>query len=99
MNKKLREVPDSNSGLKKLPSDVRNKMGYMKNGGPTKKASSKKVLIKGADVSALTKRQQDTMKKHSKHHTSKHMKSMTSMMKKGKTFSQAHKEAQKKVGS
>ena len=99
MKKQLRQVPKGNTGLSKLPDDVRNKMGFMKDGGPTKKTSSKKVMIKGADVSALTKRQQDTMRKHSEHHTSKHMKSMTSMMKKGKTFSQAHKEAQKKVGS
>ena len=58
----------------------------------------KKVMIKGADVSALTARQQTTMKKHSVHHTGKHMKAMTVMMKKGKTFTQAHKAAQKKVG-
>jgi hypothetical protein len=70
-----------------------------KKGRPAKKTSKKKVMIKGADVSALTKRQQDVMKKHSKHHTGKHMKSMTAMMKKGKTFTQAHKAAQKKVGT
>ena len=29
-------VPESNKGLKKLPKDVRNKMGYMKNGGKVK---------------------------------------------------------------
>tara|TARA_R100001591_G_scaffold30696_3_gene41621 strand:+ start:6158 stop:6379 length:222 start_codon:yes stop_codon:yes gene_type:complete len=58
----------------------------------------KKVMIKGADVSALTTRQQATMKKHSVHHTGKHMKAMTAMMKRGKTFTQAHKAAQKKVG-
>tara|TARA_R100001480_G_scaffold22286_1_gene32434 strand:- start:259 stop:561 length:303 start_codon:yes stop_codon:yes gene_type:complete len=98
-NKKLREVPESNTGLAKLPEDVRNKMGFMKVGGATKKTPTKKVMIKGADVSGLTKRQQKTMKKHSEHHTSKHMKSMTDMMNKGKTFSQAHKAAQKKVGS
>ena len=58
----------------------------------------KKAMIKGADVSALTTRQQATMKKHSVHHTGKHMKAMTAMMKRGKTFTQAHKAAQKKVG-
>lgn len=47
---------------------------------------------------ALTKRQEDTMKKHSVHHSKKHMDSMRSMMLKGKTFGQAHKEAMKKVG-
>jgi hypothetical protein len=29
----LKEVPDDNPGLSKLPTDVRNKMGYMKKGG------------------------------------------------------------------
>ena len=58
----------------------------------------KKVMVKGVDISGLTKRQQVTMKKHAKHHTGKHMKSMTNMMKRGKSFTQAHKAAQKKVG-
>tara|TARA_R100000664_G_scaffold24465_1_gene34268 strand:+ start:278 stop:475 length:198 start_codon:yes stop_codon:yes gene_type:complete len=58
----------------------------------------KKVTVKGADLSSLTKRQQDTMKKHAVHHTGKHMKMMANMMKRGKTFTQAHKAAQKKVG-
>ena len=47
---------------------------------------------------ALTKRQQTTMKKHSKHHTKKPMDSMTKAMKNGKTFTKAHKLAMKKVG-
>ena len=36
MNKKLREVPEGNKGLSKLPTDVRNKMGFMKKGGAVK---------------------------------------------------------------
>ena len=32
----LKEVPDDNPGLSKLPTEVRNKMGYMKEGGKTK---------------------------------------------------------------
>ena len=64
----------------------------------TKAKKTKKVMIKGADVSSLTARQQATMKRHSVHHTGKHMKAMTAMMKRGKTFTQAHKAAQKKVG-
>tara|TARA_Y100001963_G_scaffold134660_1_gene195490 strand:+ start:46 stop:303 length:258 start_codon:yes stop_codon:yes gene_type:complete len=63
-----------------------------------KKTAKKKVMVKGADLSSLTARQQDTMKKHSVHHTGKHMKMMANMMKRGKTFTQAHKAAQKKVG-
>jgi len=56
------------------------------------------VKIKGVDVSKLTKRQQDTMKKHAKHHTKKHIQYMTNSINKGTTFSKAHKNAQKKVG-
>ena len=56
------------------------------------------MKVKGVDISSLTKRQQATMKKHSKHHTKKHMDSMTKAMKKGKTFTKAHKLAMKKVG-
>jgi hypothetical protein len=29
----LKEVPEENTGLSKLPTEVRNKMGYMKDGG------------------------------------------------------------------
>jgi hypothetical protein len=32
----LKEVPEDNTGLAKLPTEVRNKMGYMKEGGKTK---------------------------------------------------------------
>ena len=34
--KKLKPVPPKNKGLKKLPKQVRNKMGYMKKGGRVK---------------------------------------------------------------
>ncbi len=56
------------------------------------------VKIKGVDVSSLTKRQQQSMKKHSKHHTKKHIQYMTNSIKRGSTFTKAHKNAQKKVG-
>ena len=56
------------------------------------------VKIKGVDVSSLTKKQQQSMKKHSKHHTKKHIQYMTNSMKRGSTFTKAHKNAQKKVG-
>ena len=46
----------------------------------------------------LTQRQKDTLKRHSSHHTKKHMDSMKTMMKGGKTFGEAHKIAMKKVG-
>ena len=56
------------------------------------------VKVKGVDVSSLTKTQQDSMKKHSKHHTKKHLQYMANSIKRGSTFSKAHKNAQKKVG-
>ena len=49
----------------------------------------------------LTKRQSDAMKKHSKHHTKKHMDEMTKLMTRTRnpmTFTQAHKATMKKVG-
>jgi len=55
----LKEVPEDNVGLSKLPEDVRNKMGYMKDGGevwnkprpkglgaPKKMSSAKKAKAK-----------------------------------------------------
>ena len=36
VKKKLKPVPPKNKGLKKLPKQVRNKMGYMKKGGRVK---------------------------------------------------------------
>ncbi len=46
----------------------------------------------------LTKRQKETLSRHSKHHTKKHMDFMKRMMHKGKTFTESHKAAMKKVG-
>ena len=47
---------------------------------------------------ALTKRQQTTLQKHTKHHTSKHMAFMRKKMNAGMSFTQSHKLAMKKVG-
>tara|TARA_R100000700_G_scaffold25256_1_gene32005 strand:+ start:2364 stop:2519 length:156 start_codon:yes stop_codon:yes gene_type:complete len=49
---------------------------------------------------SLTKRQKTTLKKHSKHHTSKHMSLMRRLMsgKQNKSFTEAHKIAMKDVG-
>ena len=47
---------------------------------------------------ALTKRQKQTLSKHAKHHTLKHMRLMRKLMNEGKSVTQAHNEAQKKVG-
>ena len=47
---------------------------------------------------ALTDRQKTTLKKHSVHHSSKHMKEMKLAMNKGISFTKAHKIALKKKG-
>jgi len=46
----------------------------------------------------LKKRQEEAMKKHSEHHSKKHMDLMRQLMRDGKTFTEAHKLAIKKVG-
>jgi len=56
------------------------------------------MKVKGVDVSKLTKRQQNTMKKNSKHHSKKHIAYMHNSMRRGATFTQAHKRAMKAVG-
>lgn len=51
MNKQLKNVPEGNKGLKKLPTDVRNKMGYMAKGGAVMKAKGGSVkMAKGGSV-------------------------------------------------
>ena len=63
-----------------------------------KKTSKSPKSIKGVSISGLDTRQANAMVKHSKHHTAKHLKMMATAMKNGKTFSESHKIAQKKVG-
>jgi len=46
----------------------------------------------------LTAKQKSVLLKHKKHHSSKHMSLMKKLMKDGKSFTVAHKTAQKKVG-
>ena len=57
------------------------------------------MKVKGVDMSGLSIRQQQTMKKHSQHHTKRHMEYMRNSMVRGATFTQAHKRAQKAVGT
>tara|TARA_R100000657_G_C4662574_1_gene106321 strand:- start:698 stop:934 length:237 start_codon:yes stop_codon:yes gene_type:complete len=71
----------------------------LSDGGVGSKKKTKKVTVKGVDISGLNTRQQNLMKDHSVHHTKKHMKMMATMMKNGKTFTESHKAAQKKVGT
>ena len=47
---------------------------------------------------ALTPRQKETLKRHAKHHTAKHMASMRKDMMAGMSFTASHKKAMKKVG-
>tara|TARA_Y100001937_G_C7033184_1_gene291052 strand:+ start:32 stop:205 length:174 start_codon:yes stop_codon:yes gene_type:complete len=56
------------------------------------------MKIKGVNVDRLTKRQQTAMARHARHHTRKHLRSMVTSMRKGKTFTQSHVIAMKKVG-
>ena len=56
------------------------------------------MKVKGIKVDALTKKQQNVLKKHSKHHTVKHIRSMVTAMRGGATFKQSHNIAMKKVG-
>ncbi len=46
----------------------------------------------------LTARQQAALKRHSVHHTAKHMTEMRKSMRGGKTFTEAHRMAMRKVG-
>ena len=65
---------------------------------PKKKKKLLKPKKKLLKLKKLTKSQTDTLKKHSVHHTKKHMSFMRSEMKKGTTFKKAHTTAMKKVG-
>jgi len=47
---------------------------------------------------SLTKRQTDTLSRHAQQHTPKHMTEMRKQMRGGKTFTEAHKSATRKVG-
>ena len=58
----------------------------------------KVVKVKGVDITKLSSNQQKAMKKHSKHHTKKHIQYMVNSMKRGSSFSKSHVNAQKKVG-
>ena len=46
----------------------------------------------------LTTRQKNLLKKHSEHHSVKHMEMMKRLMRQGVSFTEAHKRAKKKEG-
>tara|TARA_Y100001937_G_scaffold111257_1_gene157690 strand:+ start:1307 stop:1579 length:273 start_codon:yes stop_codon:yes gene_type:complete len=62
------------------------------------KSDSDNPEVKGVSTKGLTKRQASTLKKHSVHHTAKHIKAMVNAMLNGASFSESHKMAQKSVG-
>jgi hypothetical protein len=59
----------------------------------TRKKPSQKVVKKN-----ITKRQEAALKRHSKHHSAKHMAFMKRRMLMGDTMRQAHKKAMNKTG-
>ena len=61
-------------------------------------AYKRKTAKKPIKKKSLTKRQESSLKRHSKHHTAGHMKFMKRRMLMGDTMRQAHKKAQAKVG-
>ena len=56
------------------------------------------MKVKNVNIDSLNKRQQASMKKHGKHHTSKHLREMVKAMGRGRTFTLSHKSAMRKVG-
>ena len=64
----------------------------------TRKTGGSVKSVKGVSTKGLTSRQASTLKKHSVHHTAKHIRAMINAMKKGATFTASHKMAQRKVG-
>lgn len=56
---KLKKVPAKNKGLAKLPTEVRNKMGYMKKGGAVKVKYKKGGKLTEKDMDKIQKRASD----------------------------------------
>jgi len=61
-------------------------------------AYKRKTAKKPIKKKSLTKRQEASLKRHSKHHTTGHMKYMKRRMLMGDTMRQAHKKAMVKKG-
>ena len=59
----LREIPEGNKGLPKLPKEVRNKMGFMKDGGPVAPKPGSKVSVKDIDEMMQTFKKGDRLMK------------------------------------
>lgn len=54
--------------------------------------------IKKMNMDGLSDKEKSTMKKHSSHHSLAHMKYMIGAMRNGKSFTEAHEIAMKKIG-
>lgn len=54
--------------------------------------------LKGINLKGLTLRQKSQMQRHKTHHTKRHLSKMATVMRKGKTFAQSHRIAQRAVG-
>ena len=73
-----------------MPSGKGTKVGRSPKQKPAMTKKQKTLLSKG---------QESTLAKHSVHHKKKHMSMMRALMRKGVSFSAAHKKAQKEVGT
>ena len=71
--------------------------GMKKKKKKKKKKKRKQLMVKASSIRSVIKglstRQKKTMRKHARHHSLKHMRQMASAMKKGRTFTQAHRIA------
>ena len=56
------------------------------------------MKVKGVSLTGLSKRQVAAMRRHARHHTAKHLRSMVAAMRKGAPFGQSHTSAMRKVG-
>ena len=64
----------------------------------SKPSQSNRPQVKRGKYRPLTEAQKKKLKKHSEHHSTKHMEAMKRDMRYGISFNQAHKKAMKKVG-
>lgn len=59
---KLKKVPGKNKGLSKLPTEVRNKMGYMKKGGAVKVKYKEGGKLTEKDMDKIQKSKSDELR-------------------------------------
>ncbi len=54
--------------------------------------------LTGINLNGLSARQRQQMRSHMVHHTKRHLSKMATEMRKGKTFAQSHRIAQRIIG-